>query len=248
MENLRSGSKGEEVKIVQQALIELGYLPKGSDDGGFGPRTEAALIKWEQERYADAEVSSEEFAYFKTVVKGIQPPTTAPAGTAALKLPAIPKGYDGLIQLFGKPWEDGSKDAEGNPDGMNWWAKHQAKVKVPEVFNFNKRDEVYVNAYIAPVVAATFEEIARCGLAGEIKTFDGCFKVRPIRGYENANPPRYSIHTWGMAIDVNAAENGLGVVPKLSPQLVACFKKFGWVWGGDFKRLDGMHWQYAVSC
>ena len=89
----------------------------------------------------------------------------------------------------------------------------------------------------------------------ELKTWDGCYNVRPIRGYER----RYqriinegyhreaakflSTHAWGLAIDVNAFENGLGKKPKLSKTFVKCFTDQGFVWGGNFKRLDGMHFE-----
>jgi hypothetical protein len=46
-----------------------------------------------------------------------------------------------------------------------------------------------------------------------------------------------------MAIDVNAFENGLGKKPKLSAGFVKCFTDAGFVWGGNFARLDGMHFE-----
>lgn len=226
--NLKRGDKGQNVKVVQLALQTLGYY-RGTPDGDFGPATEAALVKWEQERYADAEVGDDELAYFQTVV-------------AVPSLPKVPNGYDELTRLFGKPWEDGTRD------GSVWWTKWQEPVHVPASFAFNRSDTLYVNRYVVPVVEATFNDIDRRGLASQVKTFDGCFNVRPIRGYEAANPPRYSIHTWGLAIDLNAATNGLGIVGDMHPGIVAAFKSFGWVWGGDFKRLDPMHFQYCVAC
>lgn len=41
------GSKGEQVRLLQQALIALGYLD-GKADGIFGPKTENAVIKFQQ--------------------------------------------------------------------------------------------------------------------------------------------------------------------------------------------------------
>lgn len=40
---------GKDVKQLQSRLIALGYLPKGEDDGWFGPKTEAALKQYQKE-------------------------------------------------------------------------------------------------------------------------------------------------------------------------------------------------------
>lgn len=46
---LRKGSKGEDVRLLQNMLLELGYeLPRCGADGDFGSETEAALKKLQQ--------------------------------------------------------------------------------------------------------------------------------------------------------------------------------------------------------
>lgn len=45
---LSVGSKGDDVKKLQERLIELGYL-KGTADGEFGQKTKAAVIKYQKE-------------------------------------------------------------------------------------------------------------------------------------------------------------------------------------------------------
>jgi hypothetical protein len=54
-----------------------------------------------------------------------------------------------------------------------------------------------------------------------------------------------SLHSWGIAIDVTAFENGLGKEPKLSSGFVKCFTDAGFEWGGTWKRKDGMHFELA---
>ena len=44
---LRRGSKGENVRLLQQALIGTGYLA-GKADGKFGPMTEDAVIRFQK--------------------------------------------------------------------------------------------------------------------------------------------------------------------------------------------------------
>ncbi|MBU2938250.1 TIGR02594 family protein [Lacinutrix sp. C3R15] len=45
---LRKGDSSDKVKLLQKILIKLNYLT-GSADGVFGPKTEAALLKFQEE-------------------------------------------------------------------------------------------------------------------------------------------------------------------------------------------------------
>lgn len=54
-----------------------------------------------------------------------------------------------------------------------------------------------------------------------------------------------SLHSWGLAIDFNAAWNGFGKTPTMSPELVKCFTDAGLDWGGTWSRPDGMHFEIA---
>lgn len=75
-------------------------------------------------------------------------------------------------------------------------------------------------------------------LADELKTWDGVFYIRPKRGLSSL-----SLHSWALAFDVNAFENGLGKEPKLSAAFVKAITDAGFEWGGNWKRKDGMHFQ-----
>jgi len=92
---------------------------------------------------------------------------------------------------------------------------------------------------IAKLEQALLNVVTR-GLGAEIKTWDGCFNIRNMRGGTT-----WSLHSWGIAIDINAAWNGLGKQPQMSKELVACFTDAGFHWGGVWKRKDGMHFQLA---
>ncbi len=115
--------------------------------------------------------------------------------------------------------------------------------------------KLYCNKLMVKPLEAAFRNLITRGFAKELKTFDGCFNIRVIRGYEKKYADYVkkgmldkaaeiiSIHSWGCAIDVNAAWNGLGVTPKLSAGFVKCFTDAGFDWGGIWKRKDGMHFQ-----
>ena len=92
---------------------------------------------------------------------------------------------------------------------------------------------------------AIFDEIAFQGLEKEIKTWDGCFNIRPVRGSRSG---RWSLHSFGIALDFNAATNRLETKGDMHPEIVEIFKDFNWAWGGDFRRSDPMHFQRAHNC
>lgn len=49
------------------------------------------------------------------------------------------------------------------------------------------------------------------------------------------------IYSWGMVIDVNVFENGLGKEFKLLKKFVKCFIDVGMEWGGGWLWFDGMY-------
>jgi len=97
---------------------------------------------------------------------------------------------------------------------------------------------IYCNKDLVQPLANAFQELIRTGHVKELKTWDGCFNIRKKRGLTSM-----SLHSWGIAVDMNAFENGLGQTPKLSAGFVKCFTDNGFDWGGTWKRKDGMHFQ-----
>ena len=53
-ETMKRGSRGDDVREVQEKLIALGYLEEGGADGIFGAKTEAAVLAFQQEHSLDA--------------------------------------------------------------------------------------------------------------------------------------------------------------------------------------------------
>jgi hypothetical protein len=100
--------------------------------------------------------------------------------------------------------------------------------------------KIYCNKDMVVPLQNAFKKLIATGCVNELKTWDGCFNIRKMRGLTSM-----SLHSWGLAVDVNAFENGLNQVPKLSKQFVECFTTSGFEWGGTWKRLDGMHFQLA---
>lgn len=100
--------------------------------------------------------------------------------------------------------------------------------------------KLYCNKDMILPLSTAFNNLVARGKVSELKTFDGCFNIRKKRGLSSM-----SLHSWGIAIDVNAAWNGLGKTPTLSPEFVKCFTDAGFTWGGTWTRKDGMHFELS---
>lgn len=99
-------------------------------------------------------------------------------------------------------------------------------------------NKIYCNRdLVGPLTKALTSVLSR-GLSNKIRTYDGCFCVRNKRG--GSSP---SLHSWGLAVDINAAWNRMGHPSTQDQRLVACFTEAGFDWGGAWERPDAMHFQ-----
>ncbi len=92
---------------------------------------------------------------------------------------------------------------------------------------------------------AAFAEVAAAGLGaaidvGNTNTFGGCYNPRYSRlsGF-------LSRHAYGQAIDMNTLTNCQGCVPRMDCRVVQIFRRHGFAWGGNFRRPDGMHFEWV---
>lgn len=106
---------------------------------------------------------------------------------------------------------------------------------IPELPN-----RLYCNKDLIKPLEAAFRNIIKAGLECHIMTWDGCFNIRTKRGGIT-----FSLHSWGIAIDINAAWNAFGAEPQMLLELVKCFTDAGFDWGGTWTKKDGMHFQLS---
>lgn len=99
---------------------------------------------------------------------------------------------------------------------------------------------IYCNREMITPLDTAFQNLITRGFVTELKTWDGCFNIRKKRGAASS-----SLHSWGVAIDLNAAWNGFGKKPTLSAGFVKCFTDAGFDWGGVWGKPDGMHFQLS---
>ena len=91
-----------------------------------------------------------------------------------------------------------------------------------------------------PQLRAALTEIASSGLADEInpEEYAGCYYPRFIAG-----TTQLSLHSFGIAVDLNVPGNQRGTVGEMDRTVVAIFKRWGFAWGGDWNYTDPMHFE-----
>jgi D-alanyl-D-alanine carboxypeptidase-like protein len=97
------------------------------------------------------------------------------------------------------------------------------------------------NRRIFPPLIAAMNELRQRGLARLIHSFNGCYNARMVM-----RRPTWPIskHTWGSAVDINAAANPWGARPRQDARIVAVMARHGFTWGGLWSVPDGMHFEY----
>jgi hypothetical protein len=90
------------------------------------------------------------------------------------------------------------------------------------------------------------QKIENASLLEDITSYGGTYVFRFIRG----STKTLSNHAFGVAIDFNMKENGLGKRPALLGEpgtlrrVAVIFEKWGFFWGGWYRnRRDGMHFE-----
>ena len=103
---------------------------------------------------------------------------------------------------------------------------------------------VTCNKGMLPQLRAALTDIVNSGLAAQIHPgeYAGCYYPRYIN-----RSPEYglSLHSWGIAVDLNVPGNQRGTVGEMDRTVVTIFKKWGFAWGGDWSYTDPMHFEMS---
>lgn len=144
------------------------------------------------------------------------------------------------LKLFGQPGgpNEGSYMSIWNVPEEIQKAFSHVKFSALGTVGFPKK--IYANDKLIPILNQALNNVIERGFTKDLKTWDGCYIVRNKRTNSS-----YSMHSWGLAIDVNAFENRQGQLPKISAQFASCFIDAGFTWGGLWsgKTVDGMHFE-----
>jgi hypothetical protein len=94
-----------------------------------------------------------------------------------------------------------------------------------------------------PQLKGALNDVVKAGLGSTVHTFSGCYVPRFMER-DPAHP--VSLHTWGIAIDLDAPHNARGTRGSIDPRVVAIFKRWGFRWGGDWSWTDPMHFELGA--
>ena len=104
---------------------------------------------------------------------------------------------------------------------------------------------VRVHEGAAPSLVRALSEIERRGWTGKIRSFEGGFEPRLVRG-SGSSSNNLSSHAYGTSIDVNAGTNPQGGSPTADQRdLAGVFERHGWYWGARFSNPDPMHFEFV---
>lgn len=117
---------------------------------------------------------------------------------------------------------------------QSWVAANIRTEPVPILGN------VTCHRVMLPQLRAALLEVQTTGLADEINPgeYAGCYYPRFIAGSQ-----QLSLHSFGIAVDLNVPGNQRGTAGEISRAVVAIFKKWGFAWGGDWAWTDPMHFE-----
>ncbi|XZF16135.1 M15 family metallopeptidase [Chitinophagaceae bacterium MMS25-I14] len=126
----------------------------------------------------------------------------------------------------------------GDPRLPGWQKKWMIRWEIRKDFSWFPAGSIYVHKDFKVQLGNAFRQLEVNKLHHEIKTFDGAFNIRYVRGSDVV----LSVHSWGAAIDMNAAENPLGAAGKWSAAFLEAMLLNGVFCGQNWiGRKDPMH-------
>jgi hypothetical protein len=236
---LKKGMQNQNIHRLQEKLNELGF-DAGPADGIFGPQTERAVMSFQSDKglSIDGIVGNETWkALFAEPL---------PVSIEALD---SPPPYSQCFDIFGDfrlaAWQEQNLvrcDLSAYEDELNhlyfgWMTPEDRAFVHHNWFGF------VCHRLVASRFQAAFGKIVGKGLHRSLKTFDGCFNPRKMRGSGS-----WSTHSWAIAIDLDAPWNRFGQTSfQMSEEVAQCFEDEGFIWGGRWHlRPDAMHFQYCT--
>ncbi|MGN6828994.1 M15 family metallopeptidase [Paucibacter sp. M5-1] len=162
----------------------------------------------------------------------------------------LPLSTEQIEQVFGRfSYVDAVGGAVRITEPANWESTELVPLQHPVLAAIAPRLRVHRKALGS--FTRALDAIQQAGLSAKVLSCSGTWVSRYI-GWNPASG-RLSSHSWGIAIDLNAAWNGYGREPAPPGsigsvyELLPFFVAEGFAWGGHFspRYRDGMHFELA---
>lgn len=151
-----------------------------------------------------------------------------------------PRGYAGIKEVFGSfDYIEDTKQKGGIIIDRAW-----VRANIQEVVLFHGR-RCWLHRKVATGFADLYQKA--CDESGYVPERIGTWVPRHILWKPDRN---LSTHSWGIAFDANAHENGYGKPIAETAigkhiRFAEVFEEAGWIWGGRWKVPDCQHLQFA---
>lgn len=126
----------------------------------------------------------------------------------------------------------------GDPRTRGWESRWMTLWAVRTDYTWFPKERLYIHKDFRPLLSKAFGLLESRGLAHEVTSCEGVFSIRNVRGGSSL----LSVHSWGCAIDLNAAGNPLGSSGSWSRAFIQAMQDSGLycgqLWAG---RKDPMH-------
>ncbi|MGI8706798.1 MAG: M15 family metallopeptidase [Actinomycetota bacterium] len=239
---LRRGGTGLRLRMRDRVSTVSGVLSDIAANGYEGIMSGATPPAWQGvETFVLAHIKHHARKRVSRAVRSMLPAGQVARIRVEGETPFLRYGDAVLPQLLVKK-NFGEFSAQPQSDGTlridpRWVRENIRSERVPVL------GEITCHRNVFPQMRRALGEARATGAAYAINKdqFGGCFGPRFI----SRDPTgRISHHAWGIAFDLNVAENPVGSKPNLNQGLVQVIEKWGFTWGGRWLIPDGMHFEW----
>ena len=156
----------------------------------------------------------------------------------------VPHGLPAICRAYGTPFNYVD-------DKPAWEAQILQTVKLsrllPYAYGPAEVTRIRGHNLVVGEIADALMECLDKGVPPERLAYGGIYCWRAQRGHT-----QLSTHTWGIAIDIDPANNPLGKAwdggeRMMHPSVIDVFRRRGFVWGGEWGRPDAQHFKAAAG-
>jgi hypothetical protein len=242
--DLRRAGQGSRIQLVDRSVMVSGEVTDETANGYEALMRGPVPTSWERaDRFVLVRLKRPQARHeVERVIRSLLVPGQVARVRSQGETPFLRYGDAVLPQIMLKKafGEFSARPLPGGTLAMDprWVKRNIVTVSVPVI------GEVRCHRTLIPQLRAALKDVVASGLSHTLDPahYGGCYSPRFI----GHNPSgRLSHHSWGVAIDVNVAENMFGTRPDQDRRLVEIMEEWGFTWGGRWLIPDGMHFEWV---